>query len=341
MDVRVLGGEVLPSARLALGVMPRALVTGAGGFVASHLVPVLSAQGWDVRVAVRSASTSIPAGVEQAIVGDLSSLRDLADALAGVDTVVHLAARVHVMRDMAADPDDEFRRANVDATRHLAEQAAMAGVKRVVFLSSVKVNGERTTGRPFSETDAPAPQDAYARSKHAAEAALWEVAAVCGLEVVVIRPPLVYGPGVKANFLSLMGLMARGIPLPFGAVDNRRSLVGIWNLCDLIACCMRHPAAAGETFLVSDQHDLSTPELMRLLAGAMGRPARLLPLPPALLRVAGRLAGRAEMVDRLIGSLQVDASKATDLLGWRPPVSVDDGLARTVRWYLQAASGGA
>ncbi len=272
-------------------------------------------------------------GVETVVVGDLADAPDLREALAGVAAVIHLAGRAHVMRETAADVDGAFRRANVEATHQLAAQAAAAGVRRFVFLSSVKVNGERTGDRPFTEADAPAPEDAYGRSKQAAEQALHGIAAATGLEVAIIRPPLVYGPGVKANFLRLLRLVERGMPLPLASVRNRRSLVGVSNLCDLIVRCLAHPAAAGETFLVSDQQDLSTPELIRAIAAAMGRPARLVPFPVAALRLAGRLAGQGDAVERLVGSLQVDSTKATRLLGWTPPVFIEEGLRRTAAWY--------
>ena len=314
------------------------LLTGFTGFVGSHLLPVLQAQGWRVRAAMRSEAASLPAGVEPCVVGDLADRPDLGKALDGVDAVIHLAGRAHVMRETAADAEAASHRANVDATRHLAEQAAAVGVRRFVFLSSIKVNGERTGEAPFTADDPPAPDDAYGRSKWAAEQALHESAAAALLEVVVIRPPLVYGPRVKPNFLRLLGLVERGVPLPFAGVRNRRSLVGVWNLCDLIATAARHPAAAGETFLASDQHDLSTPELIRSIAAAMGRPARLFSFPTSVLRLAARAAGQGGAVERLVGSLQVDSAKATRLLDWLPMVSVEDGLRRTVEWY-QSRSG--
>jgi UDP-glucose 4-epimerase len=314
---------------------PTALVTGATGFVGVRLLPALQEAGWAVRAAVRSGrGVRLPDGVEAVVVGDLADAPDLRPALAGIDAVIHLAGRAHVMRETADDAEGAFQRANVLATRHLAEQAAAGGVRRFVFLSSVKVNGERTIAQPFTEADRPAPEDAYGRSKWAAEQALHEIAGTMGLEVVVIRPPLVYGPGVKANFLRLLRLVERGVPLPLGAVHNRRSLVGVSNLCDLIVVCATHPAAAGETFLASDQHDLSTPDLVRSIAAAMGRPLRLLPFPVAVLRAAARIAGQGDAVERLVGSLQVDSSKATRLLGWAPAVPVQEGLARTVAWYV-------
>lgn len=287
-----------------------------------------------MRAAVRSGRASLPTGVEPCVVGDLADRPDLGPALSGVEVVIHLAGRAHVMRETAADAEAAFHRANVDATRHLAEQAAGAGVRRFLLLSSVKVNGERTGEAPFTETDPPAPQDAYGRSKWAAEQALHEIAAATGLEVVAIRPPLVYGPGVKANFLRLLRLVERGLPLPLAGVRNRRSLVSVWNLCDLIVACATHPAARGETFLASDQHDLSTPELVRAIAAAMGRSARLFPFPAPVLRLAAWALGQGAAVERLVGSLQVDSGKATRLLGWTPPVGVEDGLRRTVEWYV-------
>ena len=318
--------------------MGRVLVTGATGFVGTHLVPTLVAAGWEVRAALRSHDARAPGGCEAIVVGDLAALPDASAALAGVDAVVHLAGRAHVMRETAEDPEAEFRRANVEATRHLAEQSVRAGARRFVFLSTVKVNGERTSGRAFTEGDAAAPEDPYGRSKWSAERALDEMSRAAGLEVAVVRPPLVYGPGVKANFLRLLRLIDRGVPLPFGSVHNLRSLVSVWNLCDLVTRCVGHPAAAGETFLVSDQRDLSTPELIRSMAEAMGRPARLFPVPEGALRWAARLLRQGDVLERLIGSLQVDSCKATRLLGWTPPISVEEGLRRTAAWYLESRS---
>jgi nucleoside-diphosphate-sugar epimerase len=313
--------------------MPTLLLTGATGFVGSQLVHGLRGAGWVVRASLRSGGVALPDGVEPVVVGDLAAAPDLRGALAGVEAVVHLAGRAHVMRETASGAEAAFRGANVDATRHLALQAAAAGVRRLVFLSSVKVNGERTGDRPFTEADAPAPADAYGRSKWAAERALREVASDSGLEAVVIRPPLVYGPGVKANFLRLLRLVERGVPLPLASVRNRRSLVSVWNLCDLITLVASHPAAAGRTFLVSDRHDLSTPGLVRAIAAAMGRPARLYRFPVAILRAAARAVGQRAAVDRLLDSLQVDPGEAERRLGWVPKVGVEEGLRRTVAWY--------
>lgn len=248
-------------------------------------------------------------------------------ALSGIDAVVHLAARVHVMRESASDPLAEFRRVNVAASLKLARQAATAGVRRFVYLSSVKVNGESGT---YTESHPPAPEDAYGVSKHEAEVGLRRIADETGLEVVIIRPPLVYGPGVRANFRALMRAVARGIPLPLGAIDNRRSLVASDNLADFILACLDQPAARNETFLVSDGEDLSTTDLIRRLARVMGRPARLLPVPASLLMAAATLAGQRDVARRLLGSLQVDISKARRLLNWAPRISVDEGLRRAV-----------
>jgi nucleoside-diphosphate-sugar epimerase len=318
--------------------MSRVLVTGANGFLGRPLCAHLAECGHSVVRAVRSPSGELPAADGVVVTGNLEDAPDLGGALPGVDVVVHLAARAHVMRDTAADPEAAFRRANLDATRHLAQEALGAGVRRFVFLSSVKVNGEQTTDRPFTEDDLPKPEDAYGRSKWAAEQELWRIAGATRLEVVVIRPPLVYGPRVKGNFLRLLKLADTGVPLPLASVPNRRSLVNVWNLCDLINICVSHPAAAGETFLASDQHDLSTPELIRVLSESLRKRPLLFPLPPTLLFGASRLFGRTALTTRLLGSLQVDSAKASRLLGWRPAVSVGEGLRRTAAWYSQPIS---
>jgi nucleoside-diphosphate-sugar epimerase len=263
------------------------------------------------------------------VVGDIHELTDWQAALRGVDTVVHLAARVHVMNDSAVDPLAAFRRVNVDGSLNLARSAYLAGVRRYVFMSSVKVNGEATqTGQPFSESDAPHPQDAYGQSKYEAEVGLQRIATDTGMEVVIIRPPLVYGPGVKANFASLMRAVQSGWPLPLGAICNQRSLVALDNLVDFIVTCITHPRAANQTFLVSDGQDLSTPELIRGLARAAGVPAQLWPVPVWLLGAAARLLGREDALQRLCGNLQVNSNKANDLLDWSPILSVEQGLRR-------------
>jgi nucleoside-diphosphate-sugar epimerase len=310
------------------------LVTGASGFVGRALVERLLADGVPTLAAVRGAAV-LPAGARQVPAPNLGPDADWRAALDGVACVVHLAARVHVMRDGAADPLAEYRRVNVDGTLALARQAAAAGVRRLVFVSSIKVNGEDSApGRPFMADDLPAPADPYGISKYEAEQALWVLAAQTGLQVVVVRPVLVYGPGVKANFRSLLGWLARGLPLPLGAIHNRRSLVALDNLVDLLTTCVDHPAAAGQVFLASDGEDLSTTELLRRLGEALGRPARLLPLPAPWLAGAARLLGRGAVAQRLCGSLQVDIGKASDLLGWTPPVTVDEALQKTARAFL-------
>jgi UDP-glucose 4-epimerase len=248
-----------------------------------------------------------------------------------VDAVFHLAARVHVMKDTAVDSLAEFRKVNVLGTLNLARQAAAVGVKRFVFVSSVKVNGESTpVGQAFTEADEPNPQDAYAVSKFEAEQGLREIAADTGMAVVIIRPPLVYGPGIKANFAALMRAVQRGWPLPLGAVRNQSSLVALDNLVDFVVTCITHPQAVNQTFLVSDGQDLSTTELVRGMAHAAGVPARLLPVPVWALQAGATLLGKGDAVQRLCGNLQVDISKARQLLGWVPPVSVDEGLRRAV-----------
>jgi UDP-glucose 4-epimerase len=269
-------------------------------------------------------------------IGDISAATDWTAGLRGIGTVVHLAARVHVMNDPAADPLAAFRAANVDATLNLARQAAASGARRFVFLSSIKANGESTApGKPFTASDVPHPEDPYGRSKLEAEEALLRLGRDTGMEIVVIRPPLVYGPGVGANFASMMKWTEGGIPLPFGAVSNKRSLVFVGNLVDFILLCVEHPDAAGHVFLVSDGEDLSIAELLRRLSRAMGRKARLLPVPVGLLRTGAAILGRRAAAQRLLGSLQVDIRETEELTGWRPPFSVDEGLTQTAEAFLR------
>lgn len=310
--------------------MSRVLVTGLNGFVGLSLCAEMQRQGWQVRGAVRS-SCQLPSGVELVSVGAIEGDTDWAGTLEGIDVVIHLAARVHIMHDAAADPLTAFRAVNVEGTLNLARQAAVAGVKRFIFISSVKVNGESTQpGRAFTEADVPNPQDAYGQSKHEAEQGLRQLAADTGMEVVIIRPPLVYGPGVKANFAALMRAVQRGWPLPLGAVHNQRSLVALDNLVDFIVTCITHSQAANQTFLVSDGQDLSTTALVRGMARAAGVPARLLPVPVWALQAGATLLGKGGAVQRLCGNLQVDISKARRVLGWVPPVSVEEGLRRAM-----------
>jgi nucleoside-diphosphate-sugar epimerase len=308
-------------------VTPRLLVTGGSGFIGTALIArLVSDRTHSVRMATRNKDAFVR-GTEGVVAGDVSSLTNWRELLAGVNTVVHLAARVHVQGDRAAASLNSYREVNTAGTLHLAREAALAGAKRFVFLSTVKIHGERGS---FRESDPPAPQDHYAISKHEAEVGLRSIAAETGLEVVIIRTPLVYGPGVKANFLALMRAVSRGIPLPFGSVRNLRSLIALDNLVDVILVSAEHPAAARETFLVSDGEDVSTPALIRRLATAMGRRARLLNVPPTLLLAAATAVGRRDDAQRLLGSLQVDSTKVRTLLGWTPPLSVDEGLRRAV-----------
>ena len=309
------------------------LVTGANGFVGFALCNDALRRGFEVKCSTRS-ETEFPFGAGKVVVGSIDGETDWRAALSGGEAVVHLAARVHVMRDTSVDPLAAFRAVNTEGTLNLARQAAAAGVKRFIFVSSIKVNGEgRET--PYTEFDLPAPQDAYAISKWEAEQGLREIESATGMEVVILRPPLVYGAGVGANFLRLMRSVERGLPLPFGRVDNRRSLLYLGNFTDAIRVCLDHPAAAGQTFLLSDGEDVSSADLIRRLALAMHRPARLLPLPPSWLRAAGALLGRGAEVDRLLGSLSVDSSKIRRELGWRPPFSMDEGLSQTADYYFR------
>jgi nucleoside-diphosphate-sugar epimerase len=318
-------------------------VTGATGFVGVALLQRLAAMlkvggATDAVCSVLALTRVAPQGLASALagvqympVGDLVGPVDWPTVLEGVSVLVHCAARVHVMKDTVADPLTAFRAVNVDGTLNLARQAAAAGVKRFVFISSVKVNGESTQpGQAFTEADAPNPQDAYGQSKHEAEQGLRQLTADTGMEVVIIRPPLVYGPGVKANFAALMRAVHRGWPLPLGAVHNQRSIVALDNLVDFIITCITHPKAANQTFLVSDGQDLSTTELVRGMAHAAGVPARLLPAPVWALQAGASLLGKGGAVQRLCGNLQVDISKARSLLGWAPPVSVEEGLRRAM-----------
>lgn len=310
----------------------RLLITGATGFVGQALSHEAILRGYSVLEAVRRT----PRNRRNTFIADINGKTDWAEALNGVDSVVHLAARVHVMRDTEANPLARFREVNVDGTFNLAQQAAAAGVSRFIFLSSVKVNGEFTeAGQPFTADDLSAPENPYGVSKYEAENLLRKIASETGMEVVIIRAPLVYGPSVKANFGSMMRWLSRGLPLPLAAVtENRRSLVALDNLVDLIMICLYHPAAANQTFLASDGEDLSTAELLKRMGAAMGRPAHLFYLPPALLKLGATALNKTDIHQRLCGSLQLDIAKTRDLLGWTPPVSMDEGLRRTAEGFL-------
>jgi len=304
------------------------LVTGASGFVGGQLLKRLAyRKGNQAMGTVRSASRVIEAGM--VAVGDIDQHTDWSAALKNPQVVVHTAARAHIMNDQATEPLAAFREVNVAGTLNLARQAAAAGVRRFVFISSIKVNGEQTApGRPFTCDDTPTPEDPYGISKLEAEQGLQQIALETGMEVVIIRPPLVYGPDVKGNFASMIKLVEKGLPLPFGAIDNRRSLVGLDNLVDLIITCIDHPNAANQVFLVSDGEDLSTSGLLRRVAKAMGRPSRLISVPVGLLHLGATVLGKKAVGQRLLGSLQVDISSTRERLDWTPPVSVDEGLKR-------------
>jgi nucleoside-diphosphate-sugar epimerase len=304
----------------------RCLVTGASGFIGRALLRELKRKGLPAHGASRDAQ-------EGAVwtIGEIDGTTDWRSALDGVRCVIHTAGRAHILRDEDADPIGAFRRVNVDGTRRLALQAAESGVRRLVFISSIGVNGISTDGRgPFTSVDPPAPIEPYGQSKLEAEVVLRDIGASTGLEIVIVRPPLVYGPGVRANFLRLVKLVQRRWPLPLAGVNNRRSLVALDNLVDLLICCIDHPAAAGETFLVSDNEDLSTPDLLRRVGAALGVGVRLVPGPRWMLLQGARLFGRRTEVERLLGSLQVDTRRTRELLGWEPRISVDEGILRTV-----------
>lgn len=329
--------------------MTLVLVTGATGFVGRALSLGLLSSGIFVRAAARAGSPlQLPfaPGLERAIVGDLGANTNWSSALTNVDCVIHCAAQTPVTDADSGDLLESYRTINVEGTRRLAEQAATVGIKRFVYLSSIKVNGESTDGaqKPFgaaqrsifrgvdgSARDDVVPKDAYGISKWEAERALWDVSARTGMEVVVVRLPLVFGPGVKGNLERLLKLVRLGVPLPLGAVKNKRSFIGLDNLVDFLIRCVNHPAAAGQTFLASDGEDLSTADLLRHFGAVMGRSARLFPVPVSLLRLAGSILGKRAEIDRLVGSLQIDSSHTRQVLGWTPPVSVQEGIRRMVQ----------
>ena len=318
--------------------MSLVLVTGATGLVGRATCTRFARGGYQVRRALRRTENrldTVSGTIQDVVVGDIDAATDWREALRGVDTVVHLAARVHVMDEQAADPLAAFRLLNVQATEHLARLAAEQAVRRFIFVSSIKVNGEATSGAPFTEADQPNPQDAYAVSKWEAEQALWQVARENGLEVVVIRPPLIYGPGVQGNFRRLLKLVSAGIPLPLANLPNQRSLLGVENLADLLFVCSQHPAAANKTFLAADGADLSTTELLQKIAVAMQKRARLFSMPLFLLKLLGGLCGKTAELDRLLGSLRIDSRQVCRTLDWQPPFSVEAGLQRTLDGFQE------
>lgn len=307
------------------------LITGSNGFVGHFLAHYLSDAEHDVIHTYRRLQDGLDTGnASHFAVGDIDAQTDWKLALGCVDIVVHLAARVHVMQETHTDPLQAFRSVNTSGTLNLARQAVIAGVKRFVYLSSIKVNGEQTFDTPFFADDELNPQDPYALSKFEAEQQLLALGTETGLEIVIIRPPLVYGPGVKGNFSRLIKLVEKSIPLPFSRINNSRSLVNIQNLCSLIQVCLSHPKAAGEVFLVSDGQDISTSELFEIIAKALDKKSRIFYLPKLWIYFASRLLNRSAEYERLFGSLQVDISKNEKLLGWVPSISVDEGISNAV-----------
>ncbi|MDQ5767552.1 UDP-glucose 4-epimerase family protein [Thiothrix subterranea] len=313
------------------------LITGSSGFIGSSLLLSLkSTRTYSITTVIRNKKNQDGVEDRSIVMNTIDQDSDWSETLFGINTVIHLAARAHILNDQVSNPLAAFRETNTYATLNLAQQAANAGVRRFIFISSIGVNGNQTHTKPFAADDLPTPAEPYAISKHEAEIGLRQIAAETGMEVVIIRPPLVYGANAPGNFGQLIKTVARGIPLPLGSIHNQRSLVALPNLIDLITTCIDHPAAANQTFLVSDGEDLSTTELLQRLSRALGKPARLLPIPQSWLETALTLVGKRAIAQRLCGNLQVDISKTRDLLGWTPPVSVDEALRQTAQAYLQA-----
>lgn len=314
------------------------LITGTTGFVGTNLCSTLAAQNHQIRRVIRSGKRleSRNSNEHQVhLIDDINIDTDWSAALAGINCIIHCAARSKVLNENAVNSLAAYRIVNVDGTLNLAKQAVQAGVRRFIFLSSIKVNGEQSIpGDRITSRDNASPENAYSISKWEAEQALHELSAKTGLDVVIIRPPLVYGSGVKGNFLSLLSWLNKGIPLPLGAIQNKRSLVCIDNLIDLVTTCIDHPAATNQTFLVSDDEDISTTELLKRLGNSLGKPARLLPIPFSLFQLSAELLGKKDVTQRLLGNLQVDISHTKETLGWAPPVSMEEGLGKTAQWYL-------
>ncbi|RVT46908.1 SDR family oxidoreductase [Rheinheimera sediminis] len=303
---------------------PEILLTGASGFVGNALLGVLGPKHLSIL-----GRKSVQGDFKAFFHADIAGNTDYSAALKGIDVIIHSAARVHVMDEKSSDPLAEFREVNTAGTLNLAQQAADSGVKRFIFISSIKVNGEKTfPGKPFQYDDKPMPEDAYGISKAEAETGLRQIALKTGMEVVIIRPPLVYGPGVKANFAAMMSLAKKNLPLPLGAINNKRSLVAIDNLTSLVVTCVTHPKAANQTFLVSDDNDLSTTELVETMFGAIGKKAIFIPVPVKVLHFAARLLGKGSVIDRLYGNLEVNIEFTKNALGWSPVVSVHEAIKK-------------
>lgn len=310
------------------------LVTGANGFVGNPLCDELARRQLAFRAVLRRGGEIESKGYDVAYVSDIGPDTEWANTLQGIDVVIHLAARAHMMNDKAQDPLAEYRKINVEATENLARQAVRHGVRRLVYISSIKVNGETTqNGKSFTERDLPMPQDSYAISKMEAEQSLHAIARETGLEVVIVRPPLAYGARVKGNFAQMLQVVARGWPLPLASVKNRRSLIYVGNLVDALIACATQEAAAGQTYLVSDGEDISTPELLRSVGAAINHPARLFSCPTVVLRLVGALIGKSKQMDRLLGSLQVDTQNIRSQLEWEPPFTQQQGMRSTAEWY--------
>lgn len=317
------------------------LVTGATGFVGHFLCSQLLASGYRVRATLlpSESHSSLVDGVEPVMIEPVDTGTEWGNALESVETIIHLAARVHIMQETAHNPLQEYRRVNLHGTEKLASQAAERGVRRFIFMSTIGVNGDDSGDSSFTEADNPYPNNPYSVSKLEAELVLREIAQKTGMEIVIIRAPLVYGPGNPGNFFSLLHIISSGTPLPFARVSNKRSLIYVGNLVDALDKCAVHPLAAGKTYLVSDDEEVSTPELILRAAEALGVKARLFPVHPFLLRLAGSVAGRSGALKRLTGSLIVDSTKIRLELGWQPPFTMDQGLRETAQWYTRASRG--
>jgi nucleoside-diphosphate-sugar epimerase len=307
------------------------LVTGATGFVGTALISCLSGkEGFEPLAAIRHAPSNLPAAIEQIQVGNLEADTDWQFALRDTYVVVHLAARAHVMNDSKTNALNEFRKVNVAGTLNLAQQAIKNGVQRFIFISSIGVNGAETFSQPFTENSDPHPHSAYTQSKWEAEMALEELARTSEMEMVIIRPPLVYGAGAPGNFGTLLRVVSKGIPLPLGTIRNQRSFVALGNLVDLIVTCIDHPAAGNQTFMTEDGEDLSTTMLLKRIGNMMNKPARLFPFPSSLINLVASVLGKKATAQSLCGSLQIDISKARSMLEWIPPISVEEGLRQAV-----------